>query len=451
MSSNGSEVAISVRDVAKKYRLYDTNADRLREAFHPMRRSYHREFWALNGVSFNVLRGETVGIVGRNGSGKSTLLQLVASVARPTTGSVAVHGRVTALLALGAGFNPDFSGRDNVAMNGAILGLSAKEMAERMPFVEQFADIGDYFDQPVRTYSSGMFVRLAFAAAISVDPEIIIIDEALAVGDVRFQQRCYARLEELRNKGATILLVSHDTQAIVKHCDRAILLEGGRIEAEGAPADVIHKYLELLYLPTGMVPANGAPSAARDGTDDAVADFLTGTSPADVAASRRCYNAYEHRYGDGRASIVDFLVVADGEVDPNSVRSGAIVELFIKICYRIDVATPMHGFAIKAADGVVLYGNNTVSMVASVQPAQAGETRVVRFCFHMPFAAMDVFIDLGCGENRIDGHQPLDRRYCAIHLRCTNAATQSGFVEVGCTFDTVSCLPPTTMQNEKSA
>src|SRR5438309_2988964 len=211
------EIAVSLSDLTKKYRLFSTPMERLKESFHPLRKRYHKEFWALKGISFDIKKGQVVGILGRNGSGKSTLLQIIASVLQPTSGTVTVNGRVSALLELGDGFNPEFTGRQNVLLNGAIMGVSRDEMSARMPSVIAFAEIGEFFDQPIKIYSSGMFVRLAFAAAIHVDPDILIIDEALAVGDAKFQHKCFQHLAELRKGGKTILFVTHSTSLVTTY------------------------------------------------------------------------------------------------------------------------------------------------------------------------------------------------------------------------------------------
>lgn len=242
-----TEIAIAVKNVSKKFKLFNSPKERLLEAFHPFDKKYHREFWALRGVNLEIPAGATVGIMGRNGSGKSTLLQVICSILRPTTGSVKVWGRVATLLELGAGFNPEFTGYENVLLNGTLMGFTEEEIRARLPAIETFADIGEFIDQPIKTYSSGMFVRLAFAAAINVDPDIMIIDEALAVGDAKFQYKCFSRLREFRDKGATVLFVSHDAGAIIKQCDWAILLENGSVLEMGKPKFVADRYHDLLF------------------------------------------------------------------------------------------------------------------------------------------------------------------------------------------------------------
>ena len=233
------EYAIDVRDVTKIYKLYDKPIDRLKESLNPFHKNYHRDFYALSHISFQVKKGETVGIIGTNGSGKSTILKIITGVLTPTTGTAKVDGVISALLELGAGFNMDYTGIENIYMNGTMMGFSRKEMDGKLQDILDFADIGDFVYQPVKTYSSGMFVRLAFALAINVDPEILIVDEALSVGDVFFQAKCYRRMEEIRKNGTTILMVTHDMGSIIKYCDRVVLLNKGEFVAEGAPGRMV--------------------------------------------------------------------------------------------------------------------------------------------------------------------------------------------------------------------
>ena len=246
INEQGKENAISVRDVTKVYRLYDKPIDRLKESVSISHKNYHRDFYALKGLSFQVKKGETVGIIGTNGSGKSTILKIITGVLTPTSGQVDVDGKISALLELGAGFNMDYTGIENVYMNGTMMGYTKKEMDAKLQDILDFAEIGDFVYQPVKTYSSGMFVRLAFALAINVDPEILIVDEALSVGDVFFQSKCYRRMEEIRKKGTTILMVTHDMGSIIKYCDKVVLLHKGEFIAEGPAGKVVDMYKKIL-------------------------------------------------------------------------------------------------------------------------------------------------------------------------------------------------------------
>lgn len=247
-----SEIAISLKKISKCFQRYARPADRLRELLFPGK-SLAQKFWALRDLDLEVPKGQTLGIVGRNGSGKSTLLQIIAATLTPTTGTVEVQGRISALLELGSGFNPEFTGRQNVFFNGQLLGLSRREIESKFDDIASFADIGDFLEQPVKTYSSGMFVRLAFAVATSAEPDILIVDEALSVGDEAFQRKCFARIQDIRDRGGTILFVSHAAATIVELCDRAILLDGGELLLQGSPKYVVSKYQELIYAPGDRV------------------------------------------------------------------------------------------------------------------------------------------------------------------------------------------------------
>ncbi len=244
-----NDIAISVKNISKSYRMYPSPKEKLKELLHPFGKKYHKEFWALRDVSLDVKKGECIGIIGRNGSGKSTLLQIICGVLQSTSGEAKVSGRISALLELGAGFNREFSGRENVHMNGALMGLPKEEMDEKFQAIADFADIGQFIEQPVKTYSSGMYVRLAFACAVNVDPDILIVDEALSVGDEAFQRKCYARITNFKERGKTILFVSHSAAAIVQLCDRAVLFERGQLLLEGTPKLVVSKYQQLIYAP----------------------------------------------------------------------------------------------------------------------------------------------------------------------------------------------------------
>src|SRR5262245_52054293 len=284
---------IEFQSVSKSYSIYDSPGDRLKELVTPRRFQFHRDFWALRDVSFDIRRGEAFCIVGENGSGKSTLLQMVAGILRPTAGAVRVDGRVSALLELGAGFNPEFTGRDNVYLNGSILGLSTKQIDERYQDIESFAEIGEFINQPVKTYSSAMVVRLAFAVAIHVDPEILLVDEALSVGDIYFRQRCMRKVHELRSRGVTILFVSHAAADVKAIGDRVLWLERGRIVEIGVPDQVISKYLAAMTAKDSTYRMHRAEIGERVRRAEAVvAPEVVETIPN-----------IDHRHGDGRARV----------------------------------------------------------------------------------------------------------------------------------------------------
>jgi lipopolysaccharide transport system ATP-binding protein len=433
-----SEVpAIRLDGVSKKYRLFASPGARLREAL--LRRPAHREFWALRDVSLTLPKGRTLGVLGVNGSGKSTLLQLIADVLEPTTGRVEVNGRVAALLELGAGFNPELSGRENVITNARILGLTQKQALARLAEVEEFADIGLHFDQPVRTYSSGMFMRVAFAMSICVDPDILIIDEALAVGDAKFQEKCFRRLKEFQAQGRTILFVTHDRASVTQLCDDALLLHQGRLIMRGRPADVVAVYSELMA--TGKLPEarpEDAPAEGmeptRDEADDtaaALAHFLAGTGPEDRLARHPLYNRNEDRYGPGGGQIIDALVLADGKVNPAGVLAGRAVEIYVKL--RLDKAVqPVAGLLLCNAQGVDIYATNTLWQRRPLGPRAAGETVTVCFSGHVPLAAGPLFLDLALASETTPGVTGLmDRRGRVLVLDVQRDRMFQGLVDLG--------------------
>jgi lipopolysaccharide transport system ATP-binding protein len=425
-------VVVSVRDVTKKYRLFASPKDRLKEALHPLRKRYHHEFWALKRISFDIRKGQVVGILGQNGSGKSTLLQIVASVLTPTSGTVTVNGRVSALLELGAGFNTEFTGRQNVLLTGAIMGISREEMLRRMPVISAFADVGEFFDQPMKIYSSGMFVRVAFAASVHVDPDILVVDEALAVGDAKFQYRCFQKLGEFHKNGTTIILVTHSHEMVLRHCDRAILLNQGQLIADGAPETVVRQYIDLLEereaLPSPhvaavfsaaaeMVTPSAQPFLSADRVAEAVNTFLIETPAIDQCSKRATYNRGEHSQENPRAEIVDHLVICGDRVDPTQITSGEQIDLYVKVRFQANIERPCFGMAVNSKDGVQIYALNSAWTVSELIPAQAGDFRVVRFRLILALNSGDVFLDVGIDELKdATRYTNICRRIGLVHL-----------------------------------
>jgi lipopolysaccharide transport system ATP-binding protein len=400
------DIAVSVRDLTKKYRLFSTPMERLKESLHPLRKRYHNEFWALKGISLNIQKGEVVGILGRNGSGKSTLLQIIASVLQPTSGTVTVHGRVSALLELGAGFNPEFTGRQNVLLNGALMGVSHDEMLNRMSDIIEFADIGEFFDQPMKIYSSGMFVRVAFAASVHVDPDILIIDEALAVGDAKFQHKCFQRLADLQAERKTVIFVTHNSSLVTSYCSEAILLDGGQLITSGEPVHVVDRYYDLLFEDTTKARSMRAEhpvqaSVTGKGTQDPLGELLDPTIADDLCHTRRSYNKNEVRFGSGVARVVDYAIESGGQRDVANVRFGSGIGLYIKVLFRCNVQMPVIGFAVKTLEGVEIFGTNTFQMGEKLKPIAEGQIRVFKFSFSLFVNPTDYFFDIGVAE--VDG------------------------------------------------
>ncbi len=441
------EIAIEVVDLGKCYPIYDKPRDRLLQMLAPGRRKYFREFWALKNVSFEVGRGETVGIVGANGSGKSTLLQLVCGILGPTSGSVKVNGRVSALLELGSGFNLEFSGRENVHLGCAVLGLAKDEVEARYGEIAAFADIGDFLDQPVKTYSSGMLLRLAFAVAVSVDPRILVVDEALAVGDELFQRKCFSRIDALRGAGATILFVSHSGTAIIELCDRAILLDGGELLAAGTPKGIVGKYQKLLYAPQHSRP--GIRQAIRSdmahgGIDTpslsgfGIALGRKANSPAgeqkeffDPALVGPDAIAYE-----SRGVTIDSPMITGGAGERlNCLRRGGAYSYTYAVTFAVGATNVRFGMLVRTLSGYELGGATSAPSADAAIPYVGPGARVeVRFRFQCSLSAGTYLVNAGVlgAEGAADTylHRILDA--CVFRVLPERETLVTGTVDFNC-------------------
>ena len=367
--------ALRVENISKQYRIYAKPGDRLKESLTRGRLKRHREFWALKDISFEIEKGTTTGIIGPNGSGKSTLLQIITGTLEPTHGSVSYEGRVAALLELGAGFNPEFTGIENIFMNASLMGFSRGQTEDLLPEIERFAEIGDFIHQPVKTYSSGMYVRLAFSIAISAAPDILIVDEALAVGDAIFHHRCTRRLNEMQEAGVTVLFVSHDAAAVRALCSRAILLNEGRMVAEGDPQDVLNRYQKII-----MARENKYEKAL------AAAHDVAGSVHAPTADEGTSPLSYTFRHGDGTAEVlrVDLLNAAGQPV--NLVESGEVVHVRMRVKFHAEVDDPVCGFLIRNRHGINIYGTNTQIQQVEVGPVQPDDVVEVTFVMNCSLA-----------------------------------------------------------------
>lgn len=363
--------AVQFSGVSKSYSIYTAPRDRLKELVTLNTRQFHTEFWALRDVTFEVRRGETFCVVGENGSGKSTLLQICAGILTPTSGTAIVQGRVAALLELGAGFNPEFSGKENVYLNGAILGLSSKEMDRRFPEIEAFAEIGDFIHQPVKTYSSGMAVRLAFAVSIHVDPEILLVDEALAVGDVYFRQRCMRKVHELRQRGVTIVFVSHATGDVKALGDRAMWLEKGVVRALGRTELVVAQYLAAMSEKDREYQARELPLDATP----------SGTAPEEIVES---IPNIDHRFGDGKAEVIGIAVLSEQGSRIAALQPNSTIVVRISVRAKANLDRPIVGFMFRNHLGVDFAGTNTAREGKNLPPMRAGEICNVDFYLDLP-------------------------------------------------------------------
>lgn len=381
-----SDVAIQVEHLSKIYKLYNKPSDRLREVLG--RKVEVREHYALRDVNFSVKRGETVGIIGTNGSGKSTVLKIITGVVTPTKGRVTVDGRISALLELGAGFNMEYSGIENVYLNGTMLGYSKEEIDAKLDDILRFADIGDFVYQPVKSYSSGMFVRLAFAVAINVDPDILIVDEALSVGDVFFQAKCYRKFEEFKRRGKTIVFVSHDLNNVSRYCDRAILLNKGDVLGEGDTKKIVDLYKQIL------VQQNEAP---EDEPDDDTADAFEAPASYGKAFERPFpRNPEVLEYGNREAEIVDFTIEDAQGVPTNTIQKMEKFTIRMKVHFNENIDEVIYAFTIKDMRGTEITGTNTMFEKYPVEPQHKGNTQVISFRQTMNLQGGEYLLSLGC-------------------------------------------------------
>lgn len=346
-----SNTAISVKHLTKIYKLFDRPIDRLKESLHPLKKQYHREFYALNDVSFEIKRGETVGIIGKNGAGKSTLLKIITGVLTPTSGSVHVHGRIASLLELGAGFNPEYTGVENIYFQGSLMGYTREEMETKIDEILAFADIGDFVYQSVKMYSSGMFARLAFAVAINVDPDILIVDEALSVGDMLFQVKCMARMRAMMETGVTVLFVSHDTHSIKTLCNKAIWIQNGTILEYGDAGTVANKYIEMQHLQMNdALPDTTSTINISEINHDALKNInipiIVGTEAKEIDPQ------VAQRYGDGRATILDVIILDTNFKPTQELISNYEYYVQISLKFNAPLPTFVIGFSLSSLDGI---------------------------------------------------------------------------------------------------
>lgn len=399
-----AEVAISVNNVSKMYKLYDNPMDRLKESLGLSRKKKYKEHYALNNVSFQVRKGETVGIIGTNGSGKSTILKIITGVLNPTQGQVVVDGRISALLELGAGFNGEYSGIENVYLNGTMIGFSKEEIDAKLQDILDFADIGDFVNQPVKTYSSGMFVRLAFAVAINIEPEILIVDEALSVGDVFFQAKCYRKFEEFKEMGKTILFVSHDLSSIGKYCDRVVLLNKGKKLAEGDAKEMVNLYRRVLVNqyeePEEIQEEESTNSISEqekeEKREEKVEKVFNQPQQEDLMKAQLNLNPEVLEYGSKLAEIEDFSIRDDTGMITNVIEKGKIFSVDMKIRFQEDISEPIFAFTLKDLKGTEITGTNTMYENIPVAPQKKGDVRHITFTQKMPLEAGEYMLCLGC-------------------------------------------------------
>jgi len=377
-----SDIAIKVENLNKVYKLYNRPVDRLKDSLGLTKKKCYKEHYALNNVNVEIKKGETVGIIGTNGSGKSTILKIITGVLNPTEGNVEINGRISALLELGAGFNMEYTGIENVYLNGLMIGFTREEIDAKLQEIIDFADIGDFIHQPVKTYSSGMFVRLAFAVAINIDPEILIVDEALSVGDVFFQNKCYHKFEEFKKLGKTILFVSHDLGSIAKYCDRVVLLNKGVKLNEGSPKDMINIYKKLLV--------NQYEEEKKENPS-----FID-KSQKSGWKSNFTINPGKTEYGSKKAEFVDFAIIDEYGNMTNAIDKGSEFIIREKIHFNETIKEPIFTYTIKDLKGTEITGTNTMFEDKTLPVVEAGQTVEVEFKQAMDLQGGEYLLSMGC-------------------------------------------------------
>lgn len=420
---------ISIDGVGKAYKKYPTRFSRLIEWLPFCKKNRHSLKWVLKDINIHIKHGETVGIVGVNGAGKSTLLKMVTGTTQPTEGKIERHGSVAALLELGMGFHPDFTGRQNIYMSGQLLGLGDERISALMPEIEAFADIGDYLDQPVRVYSSGMQVRLAFSVATAVRPDLLIVDEALSVGDVAFQAKCFRRIKSFKEQGTTILFVTHALDDIVKHCHRAILLDGGKVAMFGEPREVVNEFRDRMF---GKTIKRATPS-----TDKSVTAEL---SIEDIYHTKPYYQKIEHRWGNQGATITDVVIsTANGEFPP-TIDTNDTIRIKFRTVFHKDYQNPVFGLLIKSPDGLNIYGTNS-EIVSGSQYGDVAAGLIVdsEFSLSAVMNSGSYLLSLGITVQDDNGNDvPLDRRYDSLLINVHSETVFVGICDAQASYKTES-------------
>ena len=437
-ATGAAKIAIKVDKLGKCYHLYEKPLSRVMDLMLPGPGKRYQPFWALRGANFTIESGQTVGIIGRNGSGKSTLLEMICHTLQPSEGSVEIEGRVAALLELGAGFNPEFTGRENVYMNAAIMGIERSVIEEKFSEIEAFANIGDYINHPVSTYSSGMYVRLAFATSIHMDPDILIVDEALAVGDIRFQRKCFREFERFKREGKTILFVTHAVDLIRSYCDSAIFLHQGEIRCQGEPRDVVHDYLDMLFgsdeTQAEITETDSTPTSNQKKPAQTLAQLpstINQDPSVDACQKRRSYNASEYRWGEQQAQIIDYLVESAAEVDPVVVQQGEEIKVTMRVYFHQTLDDLIYGITLKTLDGTTVYGANTREREIEVLARGQGSIADVSFTLQNNLIQGSYFFSLGVAQsNESVDNLALDRRYDLFSLAVDGGMKDFGLADM---------------------
>lgn len=412
------DIAIKVENLSKVYKLYNAPIDRMKEALHPFKKLYHKEFYALNDLSFEIKKGETVGIIGKNGSGKSTLLKIITGVLNPSSGKVTVNGRISALLELGAGFNPEYTGMENIYFQGNLMGFEREEMEAKVQEILDFADIGDFIHQPVKNYSSGMFARLAFAVAINVEPEILIVDEALSVGDMAFQAKCFNKFKEFRDKRITILFVTHSTDLIIKYCQSAILINEGIKIKDGDCKDTVETFRKLMVnIARKNVEQEEEKQAKKEDKPLVKQRNLK---------EQLSINPTPIVYGSMEAEIIDFGIINDKGIITNQLYHDEDYVIQMTVKFDADIIDPIFAYTLKSVDGLELTGTNSLNLNQVFGKIKAGENVTVRFNQNMILNSGQYLLSLGCTKYQDGNLTVFHRLYDVVAVEVISTISATG-------------------------
>lgn len=413
------DIVIEIKDLSKIYQLYTRNVDRIKEALGLTKKKKSKDYYALNKINFNVYKGETVGIIGTNGSGKSTLLKIITGVLSPTHGVINVKGRISALLELGAGFNMEYTGIENIYLNGTMNGLTRQEVDNKLEKILEFADIGEFVYQPVKTYSSGMFVRLAFAVAINIDPEILIVDEALSVGDIFFQSKCYNKFEEFRQNKKTILFVSHDLASICKYCDKAILLNKGEKVIEGSTKEIVDIYKKILV---NQYNDKDIQESLKQKQRD--------NNSIKIWKNKMNINPNYDEYGNGVANIMDFAILDNEENITSTIYKDSVFKIKMKVLFHKDIKNPIFAYSIKDSKGTEITGTNSMLEETNLESVKAGQEVIINFEQSMCLQGGQYLLSLGCTGFDKGEFVVYSRIYDACNIEVISLKNTIGFFDI---------------------
>ena len=413
-----NKIAIEVKDLTKVYHLYDKPQDRLKEALNPFKKSYHHDFYAMSDVNLQIRKGETLGIIGKNGAGKSTLLKMITGVLTPTLGTIETKGTIASLLELGAGFNPDMSGMENIYLNGTLMGFSHEEMATKVDAILEFADIGEFIHQPVKMYSSGMFARLAFSVSINVEPDILIVDEALSVGDMAFQMKCFKKFQDFQAQGRTILFVTHALDTVLRYCNRGIVIDAGQIVFDGSPKFAVDAFKKVL--------SNDFYEKEDDSKEEIIDLQDNSTYLKDFFDTHKELD----RYGNGKASIIDYGILDKKGRPANIIDYNAEFKIIMKVKFAQSIIAPIFAFTLKDSKGLELTGTNTNMKYVTTGTYTKDQIITISFKQKANLQLGSYALSVGCVTLNETGVEVYSRIYDAILFDIIGAAQMVGFFDL---------------------